>query len=162
MVDLACLNAFFETTWPAFIAHEGRKIQIQNDLKGTFLYNRNAYLEVIKCNSPANFQDGDRFELRPYGFLAANGCPSDRHTRIGKRQGPNFSEIDDIVFAQDDFPIADEQAIIDHRETGYYLRPIKSPGNVQLMVKQNEEVELTPGLVLSFGHGNIMSVVRTY
>jgi hypothetical protein len=66
----------------------------------------------------------------------------------------------DIVFSENDPFCSSEQAIIQHREDGYYIIETAINGLTRIRITPGEKVEMCPGVTISLGLLNIFRVVN--
>ena len=82
----------------------------------------------------------------------------DRHTWMGTAaDGPDAC---DIIFHPNDIFCGARQAVIKHKSDGYYLVNNALNGYTRILLSPDDQLQMIPGLTLSFGMTNRGTVVN--
>lgn len=147
VISAVQLNQFFEEFWREDTIGQkieaAASIQIGSHIFGN-LCGASAKLTTFKVKLPSNFRNEQEFKLLPQGFDDRDAL-QDRHTRFGK-------DSDSMIkFHEEDNYCSKKQAILQHREAGYYLLETSLNGMTRIEVQPGTSIPLESGMVLSFG-----------
>ena len=162
VVGLEKLKVFFYKEWPFpdMCLEEGSESEEKSDDIGEPLYHSHAKLKVTRCKAPSLITDYESFALTPEGFGKANeNRKTDRNTWIGK--STEGVDACDIVIHQNDRYCKDRHAVIEHKSDGYYISDLAMNElftRVELMY--DDRLQMIPGVLLSFGLYDVMTVVN--